>query len=207
VHSWASTLRRGLAAQLRQRIRDERQRKLSDLLATVRCRLDAGDAAAALELLGKITLRELESGERESVETLRTNAKALLETRELEASYERLLQAFDPLAAREVAERLLARASESERAGRQGQIAAAMEAARRLFGVWASQVGDDAAEEHETSHSVEMGAPLNITEGRGAPVPLARCSGTVARPAGMLQPLDLHPAGRSRGSGASGPAR
>jgi superfamily II DNA or RNA helicase len=160
-----------LAAQLRQRIRDERQRKLSDLLATVRCRLDAGDAAAALELLGKITLRELESGERESVETLRTNAKALLETRELEASYERLLQAFDPLAAREVAERLLARASESERAGRQGQIAAAMEAARRLFGVWASQVGDDAAEEHETSHSVEMGAPLNITEGRGAPVP------------------------------------
>lgn len=100
------------------------------------------------------------------------DVKASLETRELVASYERLLQAGDPLAAREVAERLLARAGEAERESRRDRVAAAREAARRAFGVWTFQVGDDAAEGDEAPHAVRrLGAPLRISATAGQPVP------------------------------------
>ena len=160
-----------LAAQLRQRIRDERRRQLSGLLSAVRARLEVGDAASALELVERAVLRELGPEERDSVEVLRAEAKASLETREIEASYERLLKAGDPLAAREVAERLLARAGDAEREGRRDQIAAAKEATRRAFGVCSFQIDDDPAERNETRHTVELGAPLNITAPQGQPVP------------------------------------
>lgn len=154
-----------LGAQIRLRIRDERRRQLSDLLTAVRRALDGDDAAAALELLEKVALRGIEPADRESVEALRAEAKVSLETRDMEASYERLLQAGDPLAAREVAEQLLARAGEAERAARQQQVSAAREAARRTFGVWVSQAGDDAVGGHEMRHTVELGVPLRTTQG------------------------------------------
>ena len=160
-----------LVAQLRQRLGDERRRQLSDLLAAARGRLDAGDAAASLELLKTVALRKLEPEERESVEVLRAATKASLETREIEASYEHLMEAGEPLAAREAAERLLARAGEAERGRRHDQVAAAREAARRAFGVWASQVGDDPAKGHDAPHTIELGAPLRITAHGGEPVP------------------------------------
>ncbi len=160
-----------LAAQLRQRIGDERRRQLSDLLAVARGRLGAGDAAASLELLETVALRKLEPGERESVEVLRAATKASLEAREIEASYEHLMEAGEPLAAREAAERLLARAGEAERGRRRDQVAAAREAARRAFGVWVSQVGDDPAKGHDAPHTIELGAPLKITANGGEPVP------------------------------------
>ena len=160
-----------LAAQLRQRIGDERRRQLSDLLAAARGRLDAGDAAASLELLETVALRKLEPGERESVEVLRAATKASLEAREIEASYEHLMEVGEPLAAREAAERLLARAGEAERGRRRDQVAAAREAARRAFGVWVSQVGDDPAKGHDAPHTIELGAPLKITANGGEPVP------------------------------------
>jgi hypothetical protein len=153
-----------LTARLRQRLRDERRRKLSDLLAAARATLDTGDAAAALELLGKGASRELEPGDRETVEALRAEAKASLETHELAASYERLLTAGNPLEAREVAEQLLARAGPAEQDRRRDQVAAAKAAARRAFGVWTSQVDDDRAEGREASPStVDLIAPMNTT--------------------------------------------
>ncbi len=166
-----------LAAQLRQRIRDERRRRFSDLLVAARASLDAGDAAASLEILGRLVLGELDPGEREAVEALRGEAKASLETREMEASYERLMQAGDPIAAREVAEQLLARAGQTERDGRRDQVAAAREAARRAFGVWSFQVDDSRAEGHKAPHTIDLIAPMNTATNGGAPVPWLDASG------------------------------
>jgi len=154
-----------LAALLRQRLREERQRELAGLLAKAHGALAGGDAAGALEVLGKVGLRELDPADREAAEALRTSARTLLETKEMEASYERLLQTADPLAARAVAEQLLARASEAERPGRQDQIAAATAAVRRAFGVWVYEVGDDAQAQHETPRTIELGVPLTISTG------------------------------------------
>jgi len=164
-----------LAVQLRHRIHDDRRRQLSDLLVLGRARLDAGDAAVSLEILGKVVLRELDPGERESVEALRAEASASLETREMEASYERLMQTGEPIAAREVAVQLLARAGPTE--GRRDQVAAAREAARRAFGVWSFQVDGNRAERHEAPHTIELIAPTNTTTNGGSQIPWLDASG------------------------------
>jgi hypothetical protein len=160
-----------LAARLRQTIREQRRQQRSDLLAAARAAFAAGDAAAVLELLGKEVVREFDSGERDSIEALRTDAQASLEMREMEASYERLLQAGEPLAAREVAERLLARATEAELPIRQSQVAVARDAARRVFRVWTSQVEDEVAVGRDAPHTIALGVPLSITTDQSTPVP------------------------------------
>ena len=165
-----------LATRLRQRIREERQRQHSNLLAAARTRLDENDPAAALEVLARVALREMDPEERESAEALRKDAKVALETIEMEASYERLLQA-DPLAARDVAERLLARAGAAERERRQAQIAAAREAIRRAFGVWTFQVGDDLVAELGGPHTIDLSAPLNIATSGREPIPCLDSAG------------------------------
>ncbi len=148
-----------LATQLRRRIDDDRRQRISDLLALARARLDAGDDAASLEILGKVALHELDPGDRDLVAALRGEASASLEAREMEASYERLMQTGEPVAAREVAVQLLARAGSTERDLRRDQIAAASEAARRAFGVWSFEVDDSRADRHEAPHTIELLAP------------------------------------------------
>ena len=160
-----------LAAQLRQRVDDDRRRRLSDLLTLARAHLDVGEDAASLELLGKVALGELDPGDRDRVEALRAEASASLETRELEGSYEHLMETGEPLAAREVAVQLRARAGATERDLRRDQVAVASAAARRAFGVWSFEVDDSRAERHEAPHTIELVAPT-VTHSNGtSPVP------------------------------------
>lgn len=158
-----------LFVQLRQHLADEQQRKLAELQAAARVALDRGDAAITLEILGKLPIRELHPAERDAALALRMGAQALLATQALESSYERLLQAGDPLAAREVAESLLARARDDERTSRQALVATAAEAARRAFGVWVSHPGDTDVAPAATS-PIELGAPLYITSHQEDPL-------------------------------------
>ena len=160
-----------LAARLRQRLREDHRRELLGRLSTARAALDGGDAAAALERLGKESFHELDLADREEVEALRARARTLIETQEMEAAYERLLKSGSPLAAREVAEQLQARAGETERERRERQVQAAKDAARREFGVWVSRDDHARAGDGEARRAIELGAPLELAASGKDPLP------------------------------------
>jgi hypothetical protein len=160
-----------LADQLRQRIREKRKERLADLLAAARGALDGRSADNAMALLGTVNSRDLEPGDREVFDALRASAQALLETRAMEASYEALVRAADLLAAREVAERILERVGEAERPAWQARIAAAREAARQAYGVWASQADDGPAQAVEGPCTIALGAPLSLSACNEDPLP------------------------------------
>ena len=162
-----------LEARLRQRLLDDRRRKLAELLAAVRATLDAGDATGALAALAKAEVSDLGALEREAVEALGASARALLEQRHREASYDRLLRAGNPLAAREVAEQLLARGGEAERERWRAALREATAAGRRAFGVWVSESGGEeggAVDAAGAAVTVDLGAPLKISNYWDGPV-------------------------------------
>jgi superfamily II DNA or RNA helicase len=162
-----------LENRLRERILDDRRRRLAELLVTARAALDGGDAQRALQTLAKADLRDLGAAERDNVEALGARARTLLDERQLEASYERLLRTGDPLGAREVAEQLLGRAAEAVRERRQAQVTAATAEARRAFGVWASVVDEGAggaASARGAPTTIELGAPVSISDYRDEPL-------------------------------------
>lgn len=152
-----------VATQIRLRIQEKRRRRNSDVLTLARAALDRGDTAIALELLGELRPREMEQDDREVVDELRASAQRMIEIRSMEALYSRLMQGGDPLGAREVAERLLARASDAELLIRNIQLKSADQAVHREFGVWVLRSDNDAATEQEVRNAVELGVPLSLT--------------------------------------------
>lgn len=160
-----------LAGRIRQRLRDDRRRELLGRLAAARAAFDGGDPAAALGQLGRESFHELDSADREIIEIIRASARTALDTREKEATYECLLRDGAPLAACEVAELLLARAGESERAQRQRQVEEAQAAARRAFGVWVSRTNGGVEGEGGAERTIELGAPLDLAGGGKNPLP------------------------------------
>ena len=153
-----------LLARIRERIRSGKLRRTEERLAAARDALEREEPAVALDLLGKIAQKDLETWEREVVDGLRARARTLLETCEMEASYEHALRAGEPLQAREVAERLLARADEGQRAYRLRQIEAARAAVCQAFGVWVARAdeGDAVAVEDQPSRTIEIGVSVSI---------------------------------------------
>ena len=150
-----------LSAQLRLRLRDDQRRQLSELLALARRTLDAADASGALQLLEGTALRGLDPSDRNSAEALRDEAKLAIETRDMEAAYETLLHHGDPLAAYEVAQKLLTRAGNPDHLKRLSQVATAREAARRTFGLWISTNIDYKAEGSDAPKVADLGVPLS----------------------------------------------
>jgi hypothetical protein len=199
VHSGLGAATR-LAAQLRQRIRDGAigesaptcwRRCVPD--STRRRRRRAGapreSGASASSSRGNV------SPSRRSARTRRRCSRRA----SLEASYERLLQAGDPLAARGGRRAALgarrrggagapAGADRGGEGGRSSRIRRLDVPSRRRRGGGA-----------RSAACLRAGRPAEYQRDGGRASPLARCRGAVARPVGMLRSLALRPIGRSHG--------